>query len=212
MIAAAISGARWVTASSAAAPTTAQQATDVPGQRPSQSRPANAPSAAPVARDGVSRPPIAPPRRQVAVASGLRTTRAPATASGTVPAKPICAWPLPLPSSWGYATARAPTIANAAGIEATSHFPSGAWVRARVVSRTNPMPSRAAAGPRIAASASTDDENGSGPVVYVARAESTGQATTVATPLLIAAIRIAAGRRLRSSSSSANSAPATGTL
>ncbi len=110
-----------------------------------------APSAAPVASAGVSRPPVAPARRNAIVSSGLRINSAAAAATLRLRSTLTRRTLAPLPGSSGNRCEQMPTASPAAATAGiTRQVPAVprviARARAASVSRRNTSPTAAVAG------------------------------------------------------------------
>ena len=120
-------------------------------------RATTAPSAAPVASAGVSRPPTAPARRKIAVSTGLRIRIAAAAATDRPRSTLTTRTLVPLPGSSGSRCEHSPTSSPAparAGISSqVSRGPrSAARDRARAVNRVKASPTASVAGASSTAS------------------------------------------------------------
>ena len=143
-ITAANQGASWLAASTPTAATRAKAGTATPVPSAATPYAAAAPNAAPVAMEGVSRPPVAPVRMLMAVTPGLSSRR-----RAKVPAEPapiIVSWttPLPLPGRAGNHTDRTPRARPPAVMTAGRRQVGSGWRRAApLATRRNPRPTTA---------------------------------------------------------------------
>src|ERR1019366_473371 len=103
----------WVVAAStAAAPSTANNPGGTPGQTQDQACAKTAPSNAPTVKEGVNRPPGAPQRTHNIVAAGLSASRISSKIGATWFVKASCEMSFPLPSSCGNQIETTPSSPN----------------------------------------------------------------------------------------------------